>query len=263
MSIQKLPLEAVQKVRQYIKSTLALPESENYPKPHTLFDTSEETPEPESLDALGDLFKFASLPEEEMSSPNTEGRWFVSAVNPGATLLKLPGLKLKPNFRLAGYLYRVPEGGVGSIWALPEEFSTTAHLEKALASSGDRTQPPQPSGALADFMEAVEGDRSASSYLVASILRRELQEFGVLGKYCEWSHHHLINAIPPQINWQWRKEAPKELTPKVANSPDGRMAVEFFTCRVVPPVALFRHLDQYAAGTYKATCTNQALAIKA
>ncbi|HEY9858787.1 MAG TPA: hypothetical protein V6D16_04715 [Candidatus Obscuribacterales bacterium] len=263
MSIQKLPLEAVQKVRQYIKSTLALPESENYPKPHTLFDTSEETPEPESLDALGDLFKVASLPEEEMSSPNTEGRWFVSAVNPAATLLKLPGLKLKPNFRLAGYLYRVPEGGVGSIWALPEEFSTTAHLEKALASSGDRTQPPQPSGALADFMEAVEGDRSASSYLVASILRRELQEFGVLGKYCEWSHHHLINAIPPQINWQWRKEAPKELTPKVANSPDGRIAVEFFTCRVVPPVALFRHLDQYAAGTYKATCTNQALAIKA
>jgi len=29
-----------------------------------------------------------------------------------------------------------------------------------LISSSDRTQPPQLSGALADFMEAVEGDRS-------------------------------------------------------------------------------------------------------
>ncbi|MBD2096609.1 hypothetical protein H6F90_15860 [Trichocoleus sp. FACHB-591] len=262
MTIQKLPLEAVQKVRQYIKSNLALPESENYPKPQTLFDTSEEPPEPESLDALGDLFKFASLPEEETPSPNTEGHWFVSAVNPGSTLLKLPGLKLKPNFRLAGYLYRVPEGGAGSIWALPEEFSTTAQLEQALAASGDRAQPPQPSGALVDFMEAVEGDRSPSSYLVASILRRELQEFGVLGKYCEWSHHHLINTIPLQIKWQWRKAAPKDLIPKVASFPDGRVAVEFFTCRVVPPVAIFRHLDQYVAGTYKATCADQALAIK-
>ena len=262
MAIQKLPLEAVQKIRQFIKTALTLPNLENAPKSQTLFDLTDELPEPDSLDSLGDLFKLASLPEEAPHTPNAEGRWFISTVNPAAAMMKLPGLQLQTGLKMVGYLHRTSEGGLGAIYALPEEFSTTAQLEKGLAVSGDRTQPPQPEGALPDFMDAVTGDRSPSSYLVASLLRRELQEFGALGKYCEWSHHRLIQAIPPQVNWQWRSEMPKDFSPKVATAPDGRTIVEFFSCRVVAPIAIFRHVDQYPAGHYKATVVNQVVAVK-
>lgn len=264
MSIHRISLEAVQKIRQYIKTALTPPESENHPEVQISLDAVDELPEPESLDALGDLFKFASLSEEETYAPNTEGRWFVSAANPGAALIKLPGLSLKPDIRLVGYLHRTSNYGKGVVWAVPEAASTTAQLERALEDNPtDEQTPPHPQGALANFMQAIEGDRTPSSYLMASILRRELLEFGALGQSCNWSHHRLIASLPTQVNWQWRTEMPKDFTPKVGAMPNGKVVVEFFTCRVVPPIAIFRHLDQYPVGEYLCQYADQAIAIKA
>lgn len=259
MSIQKLPIEAVQKVRQYIQKSLVLPESENHPR-QTGFTSDEEMPEPDSLYDLGTLFNFAGPVDEDTLAPNTQGRWFISATNPGAALIKLPGLKLKPGLRIVSYLQRTGDSGTGVTWAIPEPLSTTAQLENALAKRGDRDQPPCPEGALENFMEAIEGDRSPASFVVASILRRELLEFGAVGKGCQWTHHRLINAIPAQASWQWKSGIPKDLSPKVLVAVDGKVAVEFFTCRIVAPVAIFRHLDQYRAGQYQAVCLDQAIA---
>lgn len=256
MSTQKVPLEALTKVRQYIKSALTLSDSEDQPKVLAI----EEPPVPGSLDQLGDLFHFGGTPEETLQIPNSRGQWFISAMNPGAVFLKLPGLTLKPDFRLVSYLYRLSEAdGKGIVWALPESLSTTAQLQKALTSSVGSDHPPKPEGAIANFMDAIAGDGSPMSYVIASLLRRELLEFGAFGKSTNWNHHRLMDTLPTQTQWQWRTEV-KDLSPKVAVFPNGKIAVEFFTCRLVAPVAIFQHVDQYEAGQYSAKSLDRAIA---
>lgn len=262
MSIQKFPLEALKKVRQYIQSTLSLADSERQPQTWTGLDDADELPEPESLDDLSGIFAFGGQSVEDSSMAHSRGHWFVSTVNPGTTLLKLPGLRLKPELRLVSYLYRSEEDGAGLIVAVPKFLSTTAYLEKALQQSSSLSHPPKPAQALSHFMQAVEGDRSPLSFVVASIVRREFQEFGAMGKRCNWSHHRLINAIPPQAKCQWRLEhPPKDLSPKAKISSDGQAAVEFFSYRSGSTIVLYRHFDQYMAGQYTSTSLDKAIAI--
>ncbi len=262
MSVQKIPLDTVQKIRQHIKSMLVLPDSENNPKSWSNYENLEDLPEPELLGDLGDLFNVGGTIEEASRAPNNRGKWFVSASNPGAALLKLPGLRLAADTRLISYLYRLQDSGIGATWAVPEDCSTTAHLEKALEAS-DRTRAPQPLGALGDLMDAVEGDRSPASFVVASILRRELREFGALGKACNWSYHHIVSTLPIKVQWQWRIDTPKDLSPKVRIFPDGRAVIEFFTCRTAAPIAIFQHVDQYPANGYKAVSIDRPVAVAA
>lgn len=258
MSIQIVPLETLQKIRQYLKSTLVLPVGENNPQSGSL-TADEEPPEPDSLGELGGLFNFGGAPELETHAPNANGKWFVSAANPGAALLKLPGLRLKPEMRLVTYLYRLPQEGVGVTWAVPEALSTTAQLQVVL-DQDLKGLPPQPAGALTSAMEAIEGDRSPLSFIIASLLQRELQEFGASGKRQDWSHHRLVSGLPAQVPWQWHTNPPKDLSPKVLIYPDGRAAIEFFSCRIVNPVAIFQHIDQYPATGYNSMQKSRAIA---
>lgn len=260
MAVQKIPFDILQKLRQQIQSALTLPRAEMQPKPWSAYTDADELPEPESLGELSNLFNYGGTIEEVTHAPNNQGHWFISSTNPGDVLYKLPGLKLKPDYRLVSYLYRAAENGVGATWALPQPLSTTAELEKALIDS-DRDHPPKPAGALDQVMLALEGDRSIISFVAASLLRRELQEFGALGNGCSWSRHRLIQTVPPQLRWQWRVEPPKSMAPKVLVYADGRAAIEFFTCRTVAPIALFQHLDQYSAEHYQANSLNRAIAI--
>jgi hypothetical protein len=259
MPIQKISLEALQKIRQYIASALTLPDTESHPR--ALPPIEEEPPEPDNLSDLGSLFSFGSPPELETHAPNARGKWFVSTVNPGAALIKLPGLRLKPGMRMVAYLNRTADQGQGIALALPEPLSTTAHLEKALNGGFNHQQAPTPEGALGHIMEALDGDRSPISFMIASIFQRELNELGAKGKACNWSHHRLIDALPAQVKWQWRANPPKDLSPKVLIYPDNRAAIEFFTCRVVAPVAIYHHVDQYPVEGYKAARSDRAIAV--
>ncbi len=260
MPIQKISLESLNKIRQHIKTTLTLPESERNPRSPNSLAPDSDLPEPDSLGDLGSLFTFGGADELESQAPNTKGKWFISAMNPGDALLKLPGMQLKPGCRLVTYLHRTPTDGMGITWAVPEAMSTTAQLEQAITPNGDPQQPPHPAAALTDVMEAIEGDRAPLSFVIASLLKRELQEFGHLGKYCAWSHHRLIDSLPTQVKWEWRVKPPQDLSPKVLIYPDQKVAIEFFTCRVTAPVAIFQHVDQYPPHQYKAAGADRAIA---
>lgn len=261
MPIQKIPLETLQKIRQHLQTALMLPGSEDAPRSSSSFDLDSEPPEPDSLGDLGSLFDFGSPAEFETHAPNLQGRWFISSTNPGAALLKLPGVKLRSGVRLVSYLHRTAEAGVGATWAVPESLSTTAQLEKVLNGDTNSQTPPQPEAAFTDVMDAIEGDRSPLSFMITSLFHRELREFGAAGKSCNWSHHRLIGAIPAQVKWQWRVKAPQDLSPKIMVYDDQRVAIEFFTCRVTAPVALFQHVDQYPATSYKPTSADRPIAI--
>jgi hypothetical protein len=259
MSIQRFSLAAIQQIRQYIQNVIAI-DADKQSQAWAGLEETEEIPEPTSLDDLGGIFAFGGLSTEEIVAPQLQAHWSVSTVNPGAALLKLPGLRLRPSWRLVSYLYQEGNNGAGLIFAVPEELATTVLLEKALAESKGLKNPPKPMGALADFMEAMEGDRTAVSFIVASLVTRELREFGTAGHYRNWTHHRLIDTIPTQVQWQWQADQPKDLSPKVQVAPDGQAIVEFFTCRISAGVALYRHVDQYAANQYKPKRIDKPLA---
>ncbi|HHP7245354.1 MAG TPA: hypothetical protein ACFE0H_11770 [Elainellaceae cyanobacterium] len=250
MTIQTFPLEKIQKVRRFISNGLTVTASSGTWAGSGAND-GDELPEPESIDELGNLFSVGSFSEsdDDVRSAHLYGKWSISTVDLAGILIKLPGLTLKPGIRLVSYLYRIQDDGVGVVWALPEDYSHTAQLEDALIRAGDRHQYPKPTGVLDDVMDAIEGDRSHASFLIASILRRELQEFGAIGRSRHWEHHRLINTLPAQVSQQLGSE-PRDFSPRVRLLPDERAAVEFFTCRITPPHQIFRHVDQYPPDRY-------------
>jgi hypothetical protein len=258
MSIQRFSLAAIQQIRQHIQKTLVTAAEQT--QLWVGLEETDDAPAPTSIDDLSSIFAFGGLSAEEIIAPQAQAHWSLSTVNPASALLKLPGVTLKPDWRLVSYLYQEGSSSTGLVFALPELLATTARLEKARAASSSIKQPPQPEGALTDFMEAIEGDRSMVSFIVASLLCRELREFGAQGHYQSWTHHRLIDAVPPQVKWQWQSELPKDLTPKVKLMPDGQAIVEFFSCRVTAGIALYRHVDQYPVAQYKLKRLDKPLA---
>lgn len=260
MSFQRYPLSTVQKVSQFIRETLVLPSHEQ-PSGSSGMEEDNEDSIPDSLNALGDLFRVGDLPEDNIPAPNAEGRWFVSTIDPAEALVKLPGLWMRPGLRLVTHLRQDTNGGMGSTVALPGLLSTTEYLDEAISNVSAPDQPPAPMGALANLMGSIEGDGSLASFLAASIFTREVREFGRFGRYARWTHHRFVNAPPQQIPWQWRTKVPEDFSPKVVLRQDAEVIVEFYSCRVQKPVALFRHLDRYPPNSYTANNQDQVVAV--
>lgn len=258
MALQTFPLETLQKVRRYICAQLALPPSEQHPI--TEEDGSTSATVPDSLDALGNLFRVGGVTDEAAPAPNTGGQWFLSTIDPAAAVNKLPDLSLKPGIRLVTYLQRRPGSGMGVTWALPTLMSTTTQLESALETAGSGSIPPHPRGTLNHVMDSIEGKRTPASFVAASLLLREWKELGRVGPNRRWSQHRLVAAVPSQQHWQWRTSMPKDLTPKVKAQEKQPVWVEFFSCRVTAPIVLFRHLDQYDARSYRPKTQDQVIA---
>ncbi|WP_225852789.1 hypothetical protein, partial [Haemophilus parainfluenzae] len=76
--------------------------------------------------------RVGDLPEDYLPAPNTDGRWFVSTVNPAEALAKLPGLWVRAGIRLVTYFMHSGDSGVGVTVALPALLSTTERLEAAI-----------------------------------------------------------------------------------------------------------------------------------
>ncbi len=261
MAVHTFPVSSLRKIRQYIVNGLALPSAELKLRFRNGSGEDDDIPEPSSLDDLGEVFKLGGF--SDFAAPVTVGyqnpQWVVSPINPGDVLLKLPGLSVKPYIRLVGFFYPLAEQTAGIIWAVPENYSGTAYLEDTLMLGGDLQHPPHPPEALSDFMDAIEGDRSPASFLIASILRREFLDFGSRSHLNSWMHHRLIDSVPKALKPYWNDAQPKNLVPKVNLLEDGRAAVEFFTCRVKPPISICRHIDQYPRDRYAAKSIKRTL----
>lgn len=177
MAFQRYPLPTVQKVSQLIRDTLVLPLPEQSASGSA--STLEDDKIPDSLDALGDLFRVGDDLDQNLPAPNTEGRWFVSTLDPSEALGKLPGLWLAPGIRLVTYLRQDGEGGMGATVALPGLLSTTERLEEAINKAA-ADQPPTPMGTLPNLMGGIEGDGSRPRFWRPPFLFAKCESLAVL-----------------------------------------------------------------------------------
>jgi hypothetical protein len=121
--------------------------------------------------------------------------WSKSLVDPMQLLAAFPCLKLRNGYILRAYLYTADDNGNGVVWVMPSDtpFPEPAECERIPELLGDCPKPP---GASADWMAYIEADGSAFSYLCASLLHRELAEFGARWHGCGWSTCHILCRDP-------------------------------------------------------------------
>ena len=104
-------------------------------------------------------------------------------------LLAADSLRIKPGYVLRAYQFY--EGGNGNafVYAVPKTEPFPDPQECQARSPSHFLGPPVPPNALPTVAEAIEGDNSPWSYLQASILVRELQEFGAMWHGVTWGTH--------------------------------------------------------------------------
>ncbi len=118
--------------------------------------------------------------------------WHKSDLSPNVLLETLESLWLKEGYTLRGYLYKSGENGNGIVWAMPID-SPFPEPSECTSLTDQFLEPPKPEHALDDFMEAIDGDHTAWSYMCSSILGRELLEFGARWHGCEWSYERIVS----------------------------------------------------------------------
>jgi hypothetical protein len=150
------------------------------------------------------------------------GAWQRSDFDARAFVDCYPPLRVKRGCRLVVYhngwggncstlLYALPDGAGDVTTELasdPDRLDLTAlragpadeqpHLAWSLAAGAGRRQlvKPRPRGALASFMEAVEGNDTPLAYLQAALLVRDGAELGAAWHGSSWTTHHVLGESP-------------------------------------------------------------------
>ena len=204
------------------------------------------------------------------STDDSESGWSRITSGPEDILAVFKRLKLKSGFMLAGYRFQKGGNGNGFLYAVPNGTRLPAPDECPV----DPTQflsPPIPPMALDDVMDAIDGDGSPLSYFCASLLERELSEYGAMWHGCSWSTHELVTQDPfatggclrPKSgdadqmetqrdieNWRWLKSKPSRWEPRVKMG-EGNVTVTFHTYSEYVQMGIYRHVDRYKPGVYR------------
>ena len=131
-----------------------------------------------------------------------------------AVLAVFKSLWIKDGYILRAYQFREGGNGNGVVWAMPVD-AEFPEPDKCPRVKDAFLEPPKPPAALDDVMKAIDGDGSPWSYLCASLLCRELSEFGAMWHGCSWDTHAILGENPfrakegntPNCDpaaWKWR-----------------------------------------------------------
>ena len=202
--------------------------------------------------------------------------WSKSAVDPNKVLELFKPLRLRKGYVLRAYQYKEEGNGNGVVWAMPVDTEFPEPKDCPILEN-HLLKAPQPSEALDDVMEAIEGDGTPWSYLAASLLRREMSEFGAAWHGVHWSLHFVLDedpgmADPPKpdepaldrpttkaVEWTWLEEAPKDWRPRVAVDKD-RVTVTLYTYCGLETQRLFQYTDTYKPGKLRAKTEEKVIA---
>lgn len=225
--------------------------------------------------ANGNAVRFTAAPvialrekigEALMVPEATPNGWSKSTVDPLKLLAFFPALRLREGFTLRAYQFKEEVNGNGFVWAMPKDAEFPAP-EDCPKLESHFLKAPKPYDALDDVMEAIEGNDTAEAYWQASLLRRELKDFGAIWHGYVWLPHVVLDADPltgprdenadpmrtpmtPAGEWTWLESKPTDWTPRVVLEPD-RVVVTFYTFSGYEKEGLYRHVDVYRRGKYR------------
>lgn len=202
-----------------------------------------------------------ALPPEK-----TPAGWSKSLGNPAKMLEVFPALRIREGFTLRAYQFKEEGNGNGFVWAMPKdaEFPAPADCPRL---ENHFLKAPKPYDALDDVMEAIEGPDTADAYLQASLLRRELKDFGGIWHGLVWGPHYILdedplkkvadkNADPMRTprtkphEWKWLEPRPSDWAPRVTLEKD-RATVTFYSYNGYEKERIYRHVDIYRRGKFR------------
>lgn len=214
--------------------------------------------------------KLALVPER------TPNGWSKSLLDPMKIVPLFKPLRVKKDYQLKAYQFKEDFNGNGVVWAMPVGATFPEPME-LLEGESNLFRSPKPGKALDNVMEAIEGDRSARSFLLASILKRELDEFGAMWHGARWSVHFVLDTDPwqgpapsdmddplmhpsrPASKWKWKTEKPTDWRPTVTVK--GNVAtVKFYTYSALGKEGIYEHIDEYRPGEYRFTTERKKIA---
>lgn len=185
---------------------------------------------------------------------------FSRSDEPMKILKAFPMFSLKTGYVLRGYRLFSGGNGNGVVWAMPEEAPFPSREELRRRHGVPREKDGlaklcqlKPTHALDDFMEIVRGDGSPWSYLCASVLARELQEYGAMWHGCWWGAHEIMgmgenDAYEPP-HWTWLAEKLQDFRPAVEVAGEGAI-VTLYTLSDLGQQTISRFTDRYAKDSY-------------
>ena len=210
---------------------------------------------------------------------NTLEGWSKSRIDLSDLLRAFQPLSVKPGVVLRAYQFREGGNGRGIVWALPanSEFPEPDCCRLSRHDEQIEIDVPRPPAAFASIMAHIEGDGTPWSYLAASILSREISEFGARWHGREWSVHRILGTNPltslsenvddplaaPQgtaAEWHWLEPQPCRWEPHVCVDQE-RVTVTFYTYSGWERQRIYRHTDRYTLGSYESESEQTEIAV--
>jgi hypothetical protein len=217
-------------------------------------------------------------PPSPASPPPPPDGWSRHDADLGPLLAAFPALSLREGFVLCVYRLVIGADGSAVVWASPKGAGI---LEPQDCMSGHPEQPfPRPPLSIT-VPEALTGDGSPWSYVNASILIREIEEWGAIRHGRWWSAHTILGRDPcaaaaptsrasartsasgpapapasartggasPPEDWRWLSPQPGDWRPAF-QFVQGSPVVSFYTFSSLGCESIYRHTDTYAPGSY-------------
>ena len=197
--------------------------------------------------------------------------WTKSTMEPARVLAVFDPLRLKKGYVLRAYQFTERSNGNGFVWAMPEKVPFPPP-ESCPRVSTHFLNPPKPVEALDDVMKALDGDGSPWSYLLASLFKREIDEFGAIWHGATgWSTQELLydNFFPAdsdqekstsnRVGWKWLASEPQQWAPQVTVEKDS-VTVTFYTYSAYEYQRINRYTDTFKTGSYTFTTESKEIA---
>lgn len=190
-----------------------------------------------------------------------ENGWCKSKLDPMILLDYFGPLRLKSGYVLRAYERHLAPDSWGVVWAMPESMPFPEPKP-----NGDG-RPIKPKGALDDVMEAVDGDGTPYSYLCASLLARELEQFATLSPESGWLNCFVLDGNPwsgangvahtlkgqgftrDANHWRWTGQQPAQWRPSVFVS-ERTVTVAFHAFSGVGRQRIISFEDRFLRGSY-------------
>ena len=224
----------------------------------------------------GALFANASAARDRHASARPratpESNVFAHSLDLSIVLQSTNGLRLKTGYRIRGSIFHEDRNGNGFLWAVKigKGNKKSHHLVRIPRPDIGLALPAlRPDNACPDIMEAITGNFSPFSYLEASILKRELKEFGALWHGCDWGTYKIL-ASPNDtrsgmigggcpLKWSWISRKIADLRPRV-DIKSGQVLVTFYARSDLGSQRIMRFKEIFESDSYVSTSTQVEVA---